>query len=265
MTTVSCPKCGTENSADTMNCKTCRINLKFGMEHIDEMPFAQEQKARRIYEVKQQGIHQNLVNCVTNAVKMFESLPEEIKTAELALDKAEEEFEDGAFVPFWDVVERAVTHLARFDQVINQILSQSCSYKLMLKDYDSPPPVFSLNIDKLPDASSTADKLQRIVRRAQKNFHFTTIYEQRKTNQILVQGFQSLGQALSDMTYRIESSIDALSEFFSNSMSDLVRSNRENALEIKDQLKTDSEARKNHEKKERDMLDNIQRRRKPFP
>lgn len=37
MTTIICPKCGTENPADAMNCKNCRINLKFALEHLGEM------------------------------------------------------------------------------------------------------------------------------------------------------------------------------------------------------------------------------------
>jgi hypothetical protein len=42
MTTVTCPKCGTENYADAMNCKNCKVNLKYAFEHLDEMEFARE-------------------------------------------------------------------------------------------------------------------------------------------------------------------------------------------------------------------------------
>ena len=31
MATVICPKCGTENSGNAMNCKQCRINLEFAL------------------------------------------------------------------------------------------------------------------------------------------------------------------------------------------------------------------------------------------
>ena len=37
MNTIICPKCGTENSADALNCKQCRINLKFALEHPEEI------------------------------------------------------------------------------------------------------------------------------------------------------------------------------------------------------------------------------------
>ena len=42
MATIICPKCGTENPADAMNCKNCRVNLKYALEHPGEMEFARE-------------------------------------------------------------------------------------------------------------------------------------------------------------------------------------------------------------------------------
>jgi hypothetical protein len=37
MDTIICPKCGTENPAIAMNCKNCRINLQFALEHPEEI------------------------------------------------------------------------------------------------------------------------------------------------------------------------------------------------------------------------------------
>lgn len=42
MATITCPKCGTENPADAMNCKNCKVNLKYALEHSGEMEFARE-------------------------------------------------------------------------------------------------------------------------------------------------------------------------------------------------------------------------------
>ena len=56
-------------------------------------------------------------------------------------------------------------------------------------------------------ATATAERMQAIVRKAQRNFQFATIYEQRKTNQILVAGFTTLAQALNQMTGQITASI----------------------------------------------------------
>jgi hypothetical protein len=37
MDTVTCPRCGTVNPTDAMNCKHCRINLKFARENLVEI------------------------------------------------------------------------------------------------------------------------------------------------------------------------------------------------------------------------------------
>jgi len=34
---ITCPKCGTENPATAMNCRQCRINLQFALEHPEEI------------------------------------------------------------------------------------------------------------------------------------------------------------------------------------------------------------------------------------
>lgn len=36
MAAITCPKCGTENPSDAMNCRQCRINLQFALEHPEE-------------------------------------------------------------------------------------------------------------------------------------------------------------------------------------------------------------------------------------
>ncbi|MDP2212119.1 MAG: hypothetical protein Q8J63_10330 [Candidatus Aquicultor sp.] len=189
-------------------------------------------KKAKEHEEKQRGVRRDLRQCVTTSVAVFESLPEKIIIAEYALDKAEEEFADNAFAPFWDAVEHAVIHLALFDQSSKEILSNYDRYKQRRRELITTPPAFELNVNTLPDASSTAERLRSIVRKAQKNFHFATIYEQRKTNQILVKGFQNLGEALGEMSCRIESSMAALSQSFSDSISDLKISNQMNAQKI---------------------------------
>ena len=47
MTTVICPKCGTENSSSAVNCKECRINLEWAAENFDEIERIKNDEARR--------------------------------------------------------------------------------------------------------------------------------------------------------------------------------------------------------------------------
>jgi hypothetical protein len=41
MDTIVCPKCGTENPANAMNCRYCGINLQFAIEHPDQIESAE--------------------------------------------------------------------------------------------------------------------------------------------------------------------------------------------------------------------------------
>jgi len=230
----------------------------------------QREATQRQHEAEQQWLHQRLLSLVNESTTIFQNLPVEIDKAERALSDAEEEFADGAFSPFWAAIERSVTHLAHFNHDIKQITNKFNYYESEKNKLDSAPPAFRLNINTLPDATCTADRMRSIVRPAHKDPHFATIYEQRRTSQILVEGFTSLGQAIDEMSYRLESSIGALEKSFSGSISNLAASNRENAREItagvdsvRGQLESDAKSRRDHEARERVMLDNIQRRRKP--
>jgi methyl-accepting chemotaxis protein len=58
--------------------------------------------------------------------------------------------------------------------------------------------------------------MKAMVRKAQCDFQFAIIYEQRKTNKILIAGFTNLAQALEGMGDRISASIDSLSGLVSD-------------------------------------------------
>ena len=190
----------------------------------------------------------NLIYLVTNSEAEFIKLPNLIGNAEFHLDKAEEEFSDGVFAPFWDEIEHATNSLAAYHQNINYLISTAQDYDKRAKQLPSKVPAFSLPLHKLPDARPTAQRLAKIVRKAQKDFHFATIYEQRKTNQLLYQGFRSLGEAIYSMGDQISYSLDGLSDRLNVSLNDLLDSSREQTRILNEQD---------------EKLDNIQRRRKP--
>jgi hypothetical protein len=233
------------------------------------------------------------------------SLPDLIKEVNHHLDIAENEFFDGVFAPFWDQIENATNKLASYHYKINILDHIANDYN----DLASRPflvtenvPSFSLSNNRLPDAKPTTKRLAKLVRQAQKDFHFATIYEQRKTNQLLYEGFQSLGEAIYSMEYQITSSIQNLSNRIQISLDDLIDSSREQTQvlsrhnedmkqrfdDLKDLAYEESSARRKFEqeslsqnskesstrkefeekslknqKEQNEMLNNIQRRRKP--
>jgi hypothetical protein len=64
----------------------------------------------------------------------------------------------------------------------------------------------------LPDARPAAARFAAIVRKAQTNFQFAVIFEQRKTNQLLHTGFGNLGAAIYSLGDSINASLSNLSK-----------------------------------------------------
>ena len=240
----------------------------------------QEAESRRHaaeqHAATQRALALQLTNVISESTQTATDLPKLVRAAERTIDLAEQEFRDGAFAPFWDAVEQAANKLASFEDTMQRLIQNSHFYTEEAPKLETPPPPFQLGLQTLPDASHTANRMRAVVRRAQKDFHFATIYEQRKTNQLLVAGFSSLGQAINELGDRLDSSLDRLSSAVSVGISEITASHERmtSALtaehersreQSREQAERDSEAHRDHEKKEREMLDNIQRRRKPWP
>jgi hypothetical protein len=125
-------------------------------------------------------------------------------------------------------------------------------------------------VSKLAVAATSAERMQAIVRKAQRDFHFATIYEQRKTNQILVAGFTNLGQALRDMKLQLAASIDDLVRSVDgmatrlSSIHSLVGDLAATASRHADEALYGASQAVTREEKVLQMLDNIQRGRGPL-
>ena len=205
-------------------------------------------------------VRDQLNNMLANAKQLALKTPELIAQAELSLDKAEEEFAASTFAPFWDQVENATNALAGYHQNICIIAQTADQYKTQLGIMNETIQPFPVSLGKLPDARHTASRLSGIVRRAQQNFQFATIYEQRKTNALLYQGFRSLGEAIYSIGSRIDSSLQNLSEQLHVSMNDLIEQSREDAA---DRRRYEEESLRVQRKQDH-KLDDIQRGRKPL-
>ena len=175
----------------------------------------QEEYQIQQYEANQKYVLQCLERSITDSHSIFQRLPGELVSAEKALDKAEQEFAGNYYAPFWEAMEDAVNHLGTFCIGIQQIENHHRNYKEQRKNLDSRPPSFPSFHFPEPRARATADRLKSIDRHAQSNIHFATIYQQRKTNQLLIMGFTSLAQAIDGMGSRISSSINDLSRSMS--------------------------------------------------
>jgi biopolymer transport protein ExbB/TolQ len=256
----------------------------------EELERQRKQELARInnHKNQQRQFYTSLIDLGSDSFALFESMPNHLLTAEELLDKAEGDFEEGAFAPFWDSVERAAMKLGQFDDSVRTITTNAERHADVAKRYEGPPPAFPIVLDSVTGmaaANTTNDRMRTILRQAQRNFQFATIFEQRKTNQLLVAGFTNLAEALDGMGRRIESSIDGLGEQISEMSSTLDTSLQNLASDLSSTLTTlhessteafsnhfeglqtslqkDSESRAARHKQTLDMLDNIQRRKLP--
>ena len=200
-------------------------------------------------------------------------IKENMKSADSELDTAERDFQDNAFAPFWDAIERAANCLSSFDQTTRNLTGQAKQYYSSLRGRDHTFPSFPVTLTALPDPTHTTNRMQAIVRKAQCNFQFAMIYEQRKTNNILKHGFMSLSSAISDLGSEVCSSIHELRDSVASgfeTLSEQQIATRESIESAVSEIRSGNEAagKAAKEQKGRDeaaaaMLDNIQRRRKP--
>ena len=170
-----------------------------------------------------------MLDLAEKSITIFERMPRHIESAEYYLDRAERDFKEGAFAPFWDSIEASANSLGDFNECVYKVKMNASRYTELIKLSTNSPPRFPIainSVSKLDIGTGTTKHMASIVRTAQCNFQFVTIYEQRKTNQILVAGFTNLGQALAGMTSLITSSIYSLSNSVREMASTLEESTR---------------------------------------
>lgn len=218
---------------------------------------------------EQQRYHKELLGLGDRSLGIFESIPAHLESAEKCLDRAEDDFADRAFAPFWDSIEHAAKCLAHFDKGVRHIQDDSSRYTELVRKYEDTPPQFPLarqSVERLAVGTATAERMQAIVRKAQRDFQFAMIYEQRKTNQILVAGFKNLAQALEQMAWQIAASIDNLAGsvgVMTSTLNESMRAIHSRLDDIGEMTRQRDDERAARERKALEMLDNIQRGRRP--
>ncbi|MEQ1850527.1 MAG: hypothetical protein ABMA01_02940 [Chthoniobacteraceae bacterium] len=234
---------------------------------------AREAESKRAAEAdremqRQRELRNSLDSLVVTSRQTAIGLPQLVQSAEDALDRAEKEYVEGAFVHFWDAVEDAAQNLAKFNAHLQALTSNSKRHRAESTRLTAPSDPFTLGIQRLPDATDTADRLRSVARVAQKNYQFASIYQQRKTNQLLIGGFSSLTQAINDLGSSIESALDQLASSVSIELSEIGRSQREAFGEFagfRAEAATEARRQSKHDESVEEKLDNIQRRRRPRP
>lgn len=92
----------------------------------------------------------------------------------------------------------------------------------MLNDREHTFPVFPVQLNTIPDPSDEIEELRRIVRLGQTNFQFANIWEHRRTREVSIAGFRTLGEAVNDLGATIEYSISNLQQSVSSDLARVV-------------------------------------------
>jgi len=178
-------------------------------DELERRQIAEKKAAEQRYAVAR------LNNSNEGAICALESLPNHLSDADNHIGRAESEFQDGAFSPFWEEIELAAVALGKYTESIATISRSRDDYAQFISTcgLEGDPPPFAVSpaiVSKVRACDSATRRLSAVVRDAQRNFQFATIFEQRKTNQILVSGFKNLGDALYGMSSRISDDIAKL-------------------------------------------------------
>jgi len=239
------------------------------MEHLREIELQRQKRlvhrkeaeAQRIKE--QREAHDHAVWLFSSANKLLQTAAADAWGAKVALDQAESEFAERAFAPFWDAVETAAKRLARVHEALHDIADKRTSYQAEASRVGSLPSTLAVEISSLPNIIDIADRMDGIVRLAQKDFQFSTIFEQRKTNQLLVHGFGTLASALAEMRDRLEMSLSELGWTLSDS-TEVVRESSTKVVgkldSVLEQGQSEAQTRRQHEAEEMEALKDIERK-----
>lgn len=131
--------------------------------------------------------------------KLVAELRENLDQATNWLQHAESEFRENAFDPFWVAVENGAKNLAGYNSKARTLSENANQYHLKLKDREHTFPVFPIQGKTIPDASFAAREFRRIVRMGQTGPTFAIIEQHRRTREVLIAGFRTLGDAVNNL------------------------------------------------------------------
>ena len=168
------------------------------------------------YERKAKADTSKALSVLDEASNAEKQLPKCIEYASEWLEQAKNEYKENAFGPFWDKVEGSALNLAAFYSSVEQISENAQVYYGTLKGRKHTFPHFSPRPESLPDPSSVVENFNSIVRKGQTNFQFASIWEHRKTREVLIAGFKTLGQAVNNLGAAVTSSLSNLESSISS-------------------------------------------------
>lgn len=158
-----------------------------------------------------------------NSPRLANDVNVNLENASAWLVRAESEYHQNAFAPFWDAVENAAGALDVVQKDIRALAKNGKWYnRRLLQCRRHTFPAFNVRLESLPDPTPVADELRRIVRMGQTNFQFATIWEHRRTREVLIGGFRTLGEGIENLGRLIQASVADLRESIASDLAGVV-------------------------------------------
>lgn len=165
---------------------------------------------------------QQASNAIASSVQIASDLPAALETAKGWLRKAETEFQERSFGPFWDAIEMAAANLEVFRKGVTTVNQNADTFYKALEGRRHSFPRFGTRPETLPDPKPVAEELQRLVRRGQADFQFANSWEQRGTRGVLIAGFRTLEDGISHLGHAISNSLSDLQSTLSSQLAESV-------------------------------------------
>ncbi len=187
----------------------------------------EEEKVRRekrLKETEEAEDRNRMISLREESISIFEEMVKQLSSAEKYLDQAEARFSDRVFVPFWEAIESAARSLAYYKSGVNRIKNNLSSYRELSAKYGgkkTESPLSTPSLSKMGSVLETAERMNKLVYKAHKDYQFANIFVKVKTNKILVAGFENLADTLENMKGELQSSIDNMEYSYGGSIDEI--------------------------------------------
>jgi F0F1-type ATP synthase membrane subunit c/vacuolar-type H+-ATPase subunit K len=200
-----------------------------------------------------QKLTSELLSLLGSSLEIPSKLGRSLESACSFLQRCRLEYEENAYGPFWDAVEKVTESFAIFRRLCDLWSQNAREYYSKLQGRKHNFPDFPVRSDSIPDPLPLLKEFLTVIRSGQTNYGFASIWEQRKTREVLVAGFRTLGEAVENLSSVVQEGLSALQDSFDSATARLVQ----------EEIAT-RESMERLGKEQKKMLDNIQRGRKPL-
>src|ERR1051326_3319112 len=122
-----------------------------------------------------------------------------LREAERQLAVANGEFQATAYAPFWDAVEAAALNLDKLASCLRALPTAVGAYRKLLTGRQHTFPLNVVNPKALPQPEDQLRQFRALVRLGQTDISFATIWEHRRTREVLIAGFRTLAEGIANI------------------------------------------------------------------